>query len=726
MLRFTSTLVGMFTLISQLTIAQSDREITLEDIWKTGTFRSEGVYGLRSMNDGMHYTTLDMDRGGAGTVNKYSYETGELVSAIFSSTDLAKAQTGEEGIKIDSYTLSSDESKVLISSETEAIYRHSTQEKNYIFNLKTKNIDWSSETKQRYATLSPDGEKLAFVKDNNLFVGDLIDGSMIQITTDGSPNKIINGATDWVYEEEFAFDKAFFWSPSGKYIAYMKFDESEVPEFNMPKYNHALYPSDYKFKYPKAGEVNANVSIHAYDLTSKATIQAQIPDYYKARIKWSTNDDFFTVTGLNRHQNEVRLYSVNPVNGQISTLLEEKNNTYIDIHDNLTFLSGNKKFIWTSEVGGFNHIYLYNGKKKTQITQGNWEVTEMYGVDEKNGLIYFEAAKESPMKREVYRIKISGNGLTKLSSKSGTNSASFSSGFQYFILTHSSANTPPNITLNSSDGKEIRNLKDNASLKAILGQYPNSPQEFFSFKTSEDIQLNGSMIKPINFDPNKKYPVLMYVYGGPGSQTVKDSWGGANYLWYQMLANKGYLIVSVDNRGTGARGEDFKKLTYLQLGKYETVDQIEAAKWLAKQPYVDANRIGIWGWSYGGYMSSLCLFKGADVFKMAVAVAPVTNWKFYDTIYTERYMQTPAENPGYDENSPITHVDKLKGKYLLIHGTADDNVHFQNSVEMVSALQQANKQFDLMVYPDRNHGIYGGNTRLHLYNLLTEYIYKNL
>ena len=432
------------------------------------------------------------------------------------------------------------------------------------------------------------------------------------------------------------------------------------------------------------------------------------------------------MTALNRHQNELRLYSVNPDNGAFSILLEEKNNTYIDIHDNLKFLNGNKKFIWTSEVGGYNHIYLYEGKQKTQITKGEWEVTDLYGLNEKSGLLYFQAAKESPIKREVYRIKLNGSGLSKLSPNSGTNRAAFSSGFQYFILTHSSANTPANISLHSSDGKEIRNLKDNASLKSILSQYDISAQEFFSFKTSENIELNGWMIKPQNFDPNKKYPVLMYVYGGPGSQTVNDSWGGANYLWYQMLASQGYIVVSIDNRGTGARGESFKKLTYLQLGKYETMDQIEGAQWLQKQPYVDGSRIGIWGWSYGGYMSSLCLFKGAEVFKMAMAVAPVTNWKFYDTIYTERYMQTPEENSGYDENSPISHVDKLKGKYLLVHGTADDNVHFQNSVEMVSALQKANKQFDLMMYPVRNHGIYGGNTRLHLYNLMTNYIKENL
>lgn len=716
----------VLTLLTTLQVqSQQKKNITLEDIWKTGTFRADGVYGLRSTTDGNNYTTMESDRGGTKTINKYSYKTGELVETLFSSNNVTVGEDLKPLI-FDGYSFSEDEGKILFSFDTESIYRHSTIENNVVYNLKTKRVEWQTLNKQRYATLSPKGDKVAYVRDNNLFVMDMTEGEETQITKDGEWNKIINGATDWVYEEEFAFDKAFYWSPSGKFISFMKFNESGVKEFNMPKYKAGLYPEDYQFKYPKAGEDNAVVTIHSFNLESKNTVEAKIPDYYKARIKWSNTDEFFTVTALNRHQNELRLYSVNPNNGEFSILLEEKNNTYIDIHDNLKFLNGNKKFIWTSEVGGYNHIYLYEGKQKTQITKGDWEVTDFYGLNEKSGLLYFQAAKEGPIKREVYRIKLNGSGLTKLSPNSGTNRAAFSSGFQYFILTHSSANTPANISLHSSDGKEIRNLKDNASLKSILDQYDMSAQEFFSFKTSENIELNGWMIKPQNFDPNKKYPVLMYVYGGPGSQTVNDSWGGANYLWYQMLASQGYIVVSIDNRGTGARGESFKKLTYLQLGKYETMDQIEGAQWLQKQPYVDGSRIGIWGWSYGGYMSSLCLFKGAEIFKMAIAVAPVTNWKFYDTIYTERYMQTPEENSGYDENSPISHVDKLKGKYLLVHGTADDNVHFQNSVEMVSALQQANKQFDLMMYPDRNHGIYGGNTRLHLYNLMTNYVKENL
>ncbi len=585
-----------------------------------------------------------------------------------------------------------------------------------------------SEGKQRYATFSPDGGKVAFVRGNNLFVKDLKNDEETQLSQEGEMNKIIYGATDWVYEEEFAFDKAFFWSPNGSKLAFYRFDETAVPEYNMPMYQAELYPKDYRFKYPKAGEANSSVKIAIYDVDNKALVRADVHDYYIPRIQWSATDEMLSVMGMNRHQSELKLYQVNSNSGEAKVMLEEKSETYIDIHDNLTFLEGNKGFIWTSEKSGFNHLYYYTkeGSKEMQITEGNWEVTKVYGFDEKSGYIYFQAAKEGPLEREVYRIKVKGSGLSKLSQNKGTNDASFSTGYKYFINYHSTANTPYVIDLQKSDGSVVRNLVDNKKLVELLSGYNMSQKEFFSFETGEQVTLNGWMIKPPNFDANKKYPVLMYVYGGPGSQTVQDSWGGSNFLWYQMMAQKGYLIVSVDNRGTGARGQDFKKMTYLQLGKYETMDQIEAAKYLQDQPYVQSDRIGIWGWSYGGYMSSLCLFKGSEVFKMAMAVAPVTNWKFYDTIYTERFMRTPEENSGYDENSPINYVQKLTGKYLLIHGTADDNVHYQNSVEMVAALQKANKQFDLMIYPDKNHGIYGGKTRLHLFTLLTDYVERNL
>ncbi|UTW62678.1 S9 family peptidase [bacterium SCSIO 12741] len=711
-------------LVGSLT-AQDKKDLDLKSIWGSPMFRPDYVSGLRSMNDGVHYTTLNNDRGGLQTIVQYSYEKQNEEKILVRTADL---ESTKGPFRIDGYQFSADEKLMLLSTETERIYRHSTREANFIYDLEKKTLTRLSEGKQRYATFSPDGSKVAFVRDNNLFVKDLKSGEESQLTQEGEMNKIIYGATDWVYEEEFAFDKAFFWSPGGSKIAFYRFDETLVPEFNMPMYKAELYPQDYRFKYPKAGEANSVVRVAIYDVNTKNLTRAQVRDYYIPRVKWSATDEYLTVTGMNRHQSELNLYEVNSSTGEARAMIQEQSETYIDIHDNLTFLEGNKGFIWTSEKSGYNHLYFYSkgGSKETQITQGDWEVTKVYGFDEKSGYIYFQAAKENPMEREVYRIKVKGSGLEKLSKNKGNNDASFSTGFKYFINYHSTANTPYVIDLQKSDGSVVRNLVDNQKLKDLLANYNLSPKEFFSFETSEKVTLNGWMIKPPNFDASKKYPVLMYVYGGPGSQTVQDSWGGSNFLWYQMMAQKGYLIVSVDNRGTGARGQDFKKMTYLQLGKYETMDQIEAAKYLQNQPYVQADRIGIWGWSYGGYMSSLCLFKGSDIFKMAMAVAPVTNWKFYDTIYTERYMRTPEENSGYEENSPISHVKKLKGKYLLIHGTADDNVHFQNSVEMVSALQKENKQFDLMIYPDKNHGIYGGKTRLHLFTLLTDYVERNL
>ena len=717
--------------ICVLSYAQSNaqKKITLEQIWASGMFQPESVYGLKSMNDGVHYTLLDNDRGSTQKINQYAYATGELVKSIVDLSIIELAETKGAPFKVDGYSFSSDEKKILFSTQTEKIYRHSTRSKYYVYDIASKKIELLSTEKQRYATFSPTGDKVAFVRDNNLFVKEIgDDGVETKLTYDGEKNAIINGATDWVYEEEFAFDKAFFWSPTGNSIAYYKFNESSVKEFNMPIYG-TLYPQDNPFKYPKAGEKNSTVQIEVANIINGnvSTYSPEASVEYIPRVKWSKTDDALIIYTMNRHQSNLKLVNYNPSEESSSILYEEDNEAYIDITDNFYVVGANKGFIFTSEKSGFNHLHYqsWNGSKNYQITKGDWEVTEVYGFEEKSGTIYFQGAKKSPMDREVYKTSIKGSEPEKLTPLAGWNKATFSSGFKYFINYHSTASSPSYISLHKISGKEIRVLKDNTVLNLTLTKCDISKPEFMTIPVNGE-KLNAYMIKPSNFDPSKKYPVLMYVYGGPGSQTVKNSWGGANYLWYQMLAQKGYIIVSVDNRGTGARGEKFKKLTYKQLGKYETEDQISSAKWLANQSYVDANRIGIWGWSYGGYMSSLCLFKGNDVFKTAIAVAPVTNWKYYDSIYTERYMQTPEENSGYDENSPITHVDSLKGNYLLIHGTGDDNVHFQNSIEMVTALQKANKQFDFMMYPNKNHGIYGGNTRLQLFQMLTNYVEENL
>jgi len=720
----------ILTALNVVSFAQTDskKEITLEQIWASGMFQPDYVYGLNSMNDGVHYTLLDSDRGSSQKINQYSYETGKLVKTVVDLSTIELTETKGAPFKIDGYSFSSDEKKLLFSTQTERIYRHSTRSKYYVYDIASKKVELLSTEKQRYATFSPSGNQVAFVRANNLFVKNFETGKETQLTSDGNKNEIINGATDWVYEEEFAFDKAFFWSPTGKSIAYYKFNESEVKEFNMPIYG-SLYPKDNPFKYPKAGEKNSTVKIEVANISS-GSISSFSPESgveYIPRVKWSKTDDALIIYTMNRHQSNLKLINYNPTSKASSILYEENNDAYIDITDNFYVVGENKGFIFTSEKSGFNHLHYqsWNGSKNYQITKGNWEVTEVYGFEEKSGTIYFQGAKVSPMNREVYKTSIKGSAPQKLTPLEGWNDATFSSGFKYFINYHSTASSPAYISLHKNNGKDIRVLKDNTVLNLTLTKCDISKPEFLTIPVNGE-KLNAYMIKPNNFDPTKKYPVLMYVYGGPGSQTVKNSWGGANYLWYQMMAQKGYIIVSVDNRGTGARGGKFKKLTYKQLGKYETEDQVSAAKWLAEQSYVDDKRIGIWGWSYGGYMSSLCLFKGHDVFKTAMAVAPVTNWKYYDSIYTERYMQTPEENSGYDENSPITHVDSLKGNYLLIHGTGDDNVHFQNSIEMVTALQKANKQFDFMMYPNKNHGIYGGNTRYHLFKLLTDYVEENL
>ncbi len=714
-------------LVQTVTLAQQET-ITLEDIWKNGSYRQDNIWGVNSMNDGRHFSMINNNSSGGRTVEKYSYADFEQVSTIFSSEDV-------NNLAFTGYSFSSNEDKVMLPVNTESIYRHSSKSEYYIYNRESKSTNRLSEGKQRLATFSPNANMVAFVRENNLFIKDLESNKETQITLDGKYNEIINGATDWVYEEEFAFDKGFQWNSNGTKIAYYKFDESEVPVFSMDLYHNQLYPSQYTFKYPKCGEDNANVSIWIYDLETAKSTNAKVAveeDFYIPRIQWTKDVNTLSVQRLNRHQNNLDFILVNANTGDANTIFTETDAAYVDVHDNLRFLNGGKYFIWSSEKSGFNHIYLYNlqGKEIRQITKGNWEVTNFYGYNEKSKTLFYQSSEESPLKRAVYSINIKGKKKKKISVNTGTNTAMFSNDFSYFINTYSNANTPNLITLRKANGQLVKELKNSNRLVKTLDDLTISQKEFISFTTKEDVQLNGWMIKPANFDPNKKYPVLMYLYGGPGSQQVTDSWGGSNLMWYHLLAQKGYIVACFDNRGTGARGRDFKKCTYMNLGDIETKDQMSANRYLASLPYIDGNRIGIQGWSYGGFMSSNCLFKGNDIFKLAIAVAPVTNWKYYDSIYTERYMRTPQENnDGYEDNSPINHVEKLKGKYLLVHGAADDNVHYQNTMELINALVAANKDFDLAIYPDKNHGIYGGNngnTRLHLFTKMTSFIMENL
>ncbi|RLD55850.1 MAG: S9 family peptidase [Bacteroidetes bacterium] len=702
------------------------KEFTLENVFQSPQFYARSVYGIVPLNDGNSYCMLQAD-----SILVYDYKTGEKTATIVTKDKLIP-EGDTIPISMRGFDLSNDESKILFSTKVEQIYRHSSKAEFYIYDREIEELQrLSSNGKQRLADFSPDASKVAFIRDNNLFVKDLITGYETPVTRDGKVNSIIYGTTDWVYEEEFGFTKAFFWSPDGNKIAYYRFDESNVKEYQLAQWGD-LYPEYYKYKYPKAGEDNSIVSIHVYDIATGETSAIDTgteTDIYIPRIKWTNDSNKLSIQWMNRLQNELKILVADINEEDITPIYIETNKYYIDITDNLTFLKDNERFIFTNETNGYHHIYMYkmDGSLIGQITQGKWDVTNIYGIDEEREIIYYGSSESSPLNRDFYQIGFDGKGKKLLSTKEGDNRIQFSKKYNYYINTFSDASTPTNVTVNSSKGKMIRVLKDNSYLLDTLKNYTYSSREFFSFTTTEGINLNGWMIKPYDFDPTKKYPVLMYVYGGPGSQTVRNNWGGGN-LWYQMLSSKGIVIVSVDNRGTGARGEEFKKMTYMELGKYETEDQIEAAKYLASLDYIDKDRIGIWGWSYGGYMSTSCLTKGADYFSMGVAVAPVTNWRYYDNIYTERFMRTPQENPdGYDENSPINHVDNLKGKFLLIHGTADDNVHIQNSVDLITALVAANKQFDMQFYPNSNHGIYTGrNTRIHLYKRITDFIYDNL
>ena len=699
-----------------------NKSVNLEDIWQKYSFYPEYVWGLKSMKNGDYYTQVDRDNN-VSKLNKYSYRTGRRISTIADSKKLA--------IAVADYTFSEDEQKVLFATETESIYRYSSRSIFYVYDIRSRKLTKLLDDKVMYATFSPDGSKVAFVKDNNLYLKELASMKETQITSDGINNQVINGATDWVYEEEFGLVKAFFWSPDGSKIAFYRFDENEVKKFSMDMFQGKLYPTQYEFRYPKAGEDNSEISLHIYDVEQQITqkLDLLLNYEYLPRMGWTKDANTLYVFRMNRHQNQLDFLLVDANTAKSRVLFTETDKYYLDVHDNTTFLNDGKHFIWTSEKSGFNHLYkvsLEDGKMQ-QITNGNWEVTSYHGMNTESGKIYYTSTEEGAINRSVFSINTDGTDKQKLTDKIGDNSATFSKGMKYFINNYSEANTPPQFTLHNARGKLIRLLENNKELSEKMSEYAFGDKEFFSFNNSENVSLNGWMMKPADFDSLKQYPVFMFLYGGPGSQQVLNSWGWNNYFWYQHLTQQGYIVACIDNRGTGGRGAEFKKMTYQQLGKYETIDQIEANKYLGSLPYVDANRIGIQGWSYGGYMSSLAITKGADVFKMAIAVAPVTNWRYYDNIYTERYMRTPQENPeGYDDNSPINHVDKLEGKYLLIHGSADDNVHVQNTYEMVSALIQANKQFDLFIYPDKNHGIYGGNSRLHLYQMMTDYILKNL
>lgn len=717
-------LLLLISVTAEVIIAQ--QKITLEDVVTKGTFRVKGIPGFQYLQDGSSYLiknnkSIDIIKIADGS------KSGELISQ-----QEFESFAGADAYLMD-YQLSKAEDKLVIATVQERIYRHSTKDKIYVFDLNTKqgklirNGDLITN-----ATLSPDGSKLAYTFENNLYYTDLSTGAEMQVTKDGVVNQIINGMSDWVYEEEFGFTRAFEWSPDSKCLAFLRFDESKVPEFTIFYNRDEAYPIPYTFKYPKVGQTNSTVSVHFYDLGKKIVHKlnmADDPDIYFPRIKWTVDPSILCVTKMNRHQNDLTLYLANRNDGSYTPLLHETSKQFIDINDYLYFFKDNKKFLWVSDGEGYVQAYLYDmqGKRLQKLTTADADLTDIYGVDEKNGKLYYQVVAPTQMDKQVRVVSLDGKKDNLISAATGYNSYRFSPDFSYAVSEHSDINTPTVYTVVDKKNKIVRTIEDNKAASEKIAVYAQGQFQFFSFRTSEGVSLNGWILKPSNFDSTRKYPVFMTLYGGPGSQTVLNRWDTGFSWWYKYIAEQGYIVACVDNRGTGGRGTEFRKMTYLQLGHYETIDQIEAAKYLGRLPYADASRIGIFGWSYGGFMATSCILKGNDVFKSALAVAPVTNWKWYDSIYTERYMHTEKENPsGYKDNSPVYFADRLKGNYFLAHGLDDDNVHFQNSVEMNRALIKAGKQFEFHMYPNSNHSIYHENARIHLFTAMTNFILEKL
>jgi dipeptidyl-peptidase-4 len=717
-------LLFLFPLFA-FTLLHAQNRISVEDFTLKDTFHERDVSGINWMNDGKFYSTLADNK-----IIKNDITTGQPVETLVDGAALSTP------IEIDAYSFSADETQVLLQTQRQSIYRRSFVAEYYVYDLRNKKVKPLSPVgRQSYATFSPDGTRVAFVRENNLFYVTLSDMKEEQVTDDGKFNSIINGTTDWVYEEELSFVVGFAWSPDSRKLAYYRFDESQVKQYNLQFWGDFLYPIDYQYKYPKAGEKNSTVEIWFYDLSSKKKVKADLgdeTDIYIPRIKWTRDASTLSVRKLNRLQNHMLLLHVNAGTGASRVVLDEKSDTYFDIEvlDDLTYLSDGKQFIYTSEVEGFKHVYLYSidGKLIRKLTSGPYEVSEFVGFDEKTKTCYYTSTEASPLERQFYAASFDGKRKMRLTNEPGVHEIDMSGDFQFYIDHRSSAAHPTVVTLyRTRKNAALKVLEGNDQLIKTADAYGVVPKEYFTFKDDAGVTLNGYMLKPKNFDAGKQYPVMVYQYSGPGSQETEDAWGGSHFYFHQMLTQKGYIVAIIDPRGTGGRGEAFKKVTYKQLGKYELEDHLAGARYLASLDYVDPSRIGIWGWSYGGYMSSLVMTKGAGTFKLGIAVSPVTNWRFYDTIYTERYLQTPQLNPeGYDLNSPSTYADKLEGKFLLIHGTGDDNVHFQNSVVLANALINSGKQFKSFYYPDKHHGIQGAKTRYHLYTMMLDFIEQNL
>ena len=695
-----------------------------EDIWnfefEQKTYKS--IYHFKTKN---YYSTIEIDRNQKKSkIVLRAYETGEVVDVILDSSSSAKIPFFTD------YFFSSNEKKIILETNSYPLYRRSKLAEYYTYDVISDEINYVFNGLIQEPFFSPDGEKVAFVYNRNLYVKFLKKNVIKQVTVSGSEN-IINGIADWVYEEEFGLVRAFDWDKDSNNLAFIVFDETDVPKYSMKIFGNNLYPFEYSFKYPKAGEINSSLNLKIYNLESEKTSSIDLSInkndyYYIPRLKFSSYSNKLFFQSLNRLQNKLSLTAYDLDAKSIKTVFEEKDNRYLDIQEKIFFLN-NDNFLWISDRSGFNHIYLVEneGKSLNQITSGNWDVAKLLGVNENT--VYYSSTEDNSIERVIYRINLNGKNKKAISPKTGFNGASFTSNYKYFIHTFEDSNTPLVYYLRESKtGELVRRIMDNNELLKKLELYSLSTKVFSKININGQ-ELNMWMIKPTNFNPKKKYPLLIYQYSGPGSQEVENRWNNNRDFWHQMLAQRGYIIACLDGRGTGFKGKKFKKVTYRQLAKFETEDQISFAKYLSRHPYIDKNRIGIWGWSYGGLISTNCILKGNDIFSLAIAIAPVTNWRFYDTIYTERFMGLPKNNSeGYDLNSPLNFAHLLEGDYLLIHGSADDNVHLQNTMRMVEELIQEDKQFEWMIYPDKNHGIYGGNTSIHLYNKMTTFIEKKL
>jgi dipeptidyl-peptidase-4 len=714
--------VLFIALFSQQAVAQN---LTVERIWRNYEFSAKGASAYQMLNDGVHFVEWSNE----GALIKGDISNNTLKAEVLISKSALIWE--DKPIEVAGFEFNANEQKVLLWTAPKAIYRRSFEAFYFLYDLNTKKLEAldADHAPQTLAEYSPDGSKVSFIHGNDIFIKDLSSGKVSKVTADGKRNKIINGTTDWVYEEEFAITKAYGWSPDSKYLAFLKFDEREVPEFQMAMYGE-LYPEQYKYKYPKAGELNSKVTLNMLDVKSAKIQKIDLGAYeYIPRLKWSAQSNQLVVQTMNRHQNELNYWLIDATQKTVASkkLFTETSATYVDVDNNLLLLQDGKSILRTSEMSGFNHIYRlgFDGSSKA-ITAGSWDVIEFIGIDESSQTVYYASAEPGAIYKSIYSIQLDGTQKKNLTPELGYHNAEFLNGMKYFVHSFSNANTPPVSALRKASGELVEVLEDNSMLVSKMKNEKLSPKKFLTI-TTPNAELNASLILPTNYDPSKKYPVFVNVYGGPGHNEVLDSWDGNDYFFHNLLAQDGYMVLSIDPRGTQFRGAAFKKSTYLQLGKLEIQDVLDATRVFSQRPDVDASRLGIMGWSYGGFMSSLAMTKGNGLFKVGIAVAPVTNWRFYDNIYTERFMRTPQENAkGYDDNSPINFAKDLQGKYFLIHGAADDNVHYQNSMEMISALVKANKQFDLFIYPNKNHGIYGGNTRNHLFNMIHDYILDEL